>query len=115
MTGSICRGGGCSAWILAYGQSHGLELAPNQLHHHALLQGSRATAKDRPALLSKEEEFVLQVSLEGIGQTSPIDHKAGAGARDGGCRGRAEGGEAHAHAASGLLGGTVGAPGLHIV
>lgn len=102
------------AGILAYGQGHGLELAPHQLHHHALLQRRRPAAEDGAALLGKKEEFVLQVFLESVGQASPIDHEAGTAARGSGHGGWAERGEPHAHFALGLLRGSLEASGLHV-
>lgn len=69
-----------SALVLAYGQGHGLELVSDKLHYHALLQRGRSAAEDGATLLGKEKKFVLQAFLKGIGQTSPINHKAWAGA-----------------------------------
>lgn len=58
-----------------YGQGHDLQLAPHQLHNHALLEWRGAAAKHRAAVLSQLQKLLFQLSLEDSLQCPSIDNE----------------------------------------
>lgn len=58
-----------------YGQGHDPQLAPHQLHNHALLEWCGAAAEHGAAVLSQLQKLLLQLSLEDSLQCPSIDNE----------------------------------------